>query len=211
MIAHDAKVIDLVRDDSSLNISKVTHSSDDDSLHSFDLDHIGTLLPDTQLEATQHLYHAGRIVSEALSSKSKCTLPWPPLAADITSVNCERFVPPSLFNLMSVVVGASAEPVSLDEYATINDESARDKILSICQDIAYLKSGGKQQTPKSLALGLTIRHLTWSSDLCALLNRFGHCSSYSTVSRYETAIALKQLREDDIPKGFEKEAFTMFI
>ncbi|KAG8182862.1 hypothetical protein JTE90_002278 [Oedothorax gibbosus] len=86
------------------------------------------------------------------------------------------------------------------------------KILSIAQDIIYMSFKGRRQTPKHLALGLTIRHLTGSSQLIGLLNGLGHCVSHSTVLLHDTALALKQLNENAlIPDGFKTETFTTLV
>ncbi|KAG8181584.1 hypothetical protein JTE90_017333 [Oedothorax gibbosus] len=86
------------------------------------------------------------------------------------------------------------------------------KILSIAQDIIYMSFKGRRQTSKHLALGLTIRHLTGSSQLIGLLNGLGHCVSHSTVLLHDTALALKQLNENAlIPDGFQTETFTTIV
>lgn len=113
---------------------------------------------------------------------------------------------------MALLVGASNDPVPLYEYAPVAKQETMDKIMSLCQDIVYLQSGGKCQTPKSLSLGLTLRHLTGSSDVGNLLHRFGHCSSYDTVTRYETGLATKLIQQSDrLPIGFERGKPTIFV
>ena len=42
--------------------------------------------------------------------------------------------------------------------------------------------------PKRLLLGMTLRHLTGSAGIVTLINRFGHCASYSRVLQLETAM-----------------------
>ena len=42
--------------------------------------------------------------------------------------------------------------------------------------------------PNHLLLGMSLRHLTVSAELITLINRFGHCSSYSTLLELETAM-----------------------
>ncbi|XP_041362061.1 monocarboxylate transporter 4-like [Gigantopelta aegis] len=53
----------------------------------------------------------------------------------------------------------------------------RDKDCVAIEDVVYLASNGRRQTPKSLALGLTVQHLIGSCQLLDILNRFGHCAS----------------------------------
>ena len=90
--------------------------------------------------------------------------------------------------------------------------SANIKILSICQDIMYARGKGTKPTPKALALGLTLEHLTGSKHLSSLMSRLGRNISYDTTMHLETEIALHQaLKKDCIPNGFNKRKFTMLI
>ena len=99
-------------------------------------------------------------------------------------------------------IGAAEEP-SLTSYANVDDDTCN-KILSISQDIIYLASKGKKQTPKSLSLGLTIRHLTGSSQLLRIIHQYGHCASPDTIRMYETSLAVLRLESNEkIPKGFD--------
>jgi len=72
------------------------------------------------------------------------------------------------------------------------DASVRLKILSLAQDIVQLSCKGAAVTPKSLAIGLTVRHMTGSKLLAKLIHGFGHSCSYDSIIRLETALALKQ-------------------
>ena len=65
------------------------------------------------------------------------------------------------------------------------------KIESIAQDICYTVTKGTWLLPKHLLLGMSVHHLTGSAQLLTLLNRFGHCISYSSVLQLETSIAEK--------------------
>ena len=66
--------------------------------------------------------------------------------------------------------------------------------------------------PKHLALGMTLRHLTGSSKLQQLLNRFGHCVSHSVSLEHDTALAAQQLRlGNGIPPGFNSSMFTTLV
>ena len=42
--------------------------------------------------------------------------------------------------------------------------------------------------PKHLLLGMSVRHLTGSAELITVLNKFGHCASYSVLLELETAM-----------------------
>ena len=93
--------------------------------------------------------------------------PWLPTAENLNVSDAKSVVPVELYNLIAWIIGATEEP-TLDCYVDIADD-VNLKVLSVCQDIVYLASKGRKQTPKSLCLGLTIRHLTGSSNLLSLL------------------------------------------
>lgn len=136
--------------------------------------------------------------------------PWPPTSNDLNVRAAESIVPVELYNLLAWCIGASNEP-TIAEKVSVSDEIHL-KLLSICQDIVYLSSKGKLQTPKSLCLGLTIRHLTGSSQVLSLLSRLGHCSSKDTIVRLETSLAQLQLLEGaKIPAGFSKNVHTVLV
>ena len=42
--------------------------------------------------------------------------------------------------------------------------------------------------PKHLLLSMTVRHLTGSAELITILNRFGHCQSYTRTLELKTAM-----------------------
>lgn len=77
---------------------------------------------------------------------------------------------------------------SLEQYVFVED-SDHVKLLSIAQDMIYSTHGGKKQTPKSMALSMTVRQMTGSGKVIDILNRFGHCSSHSSTLRHDTALA----------------------
>ena len=75
-----------------------------------------------------------------------------------------------------------------------------------------MASNCRKQTPKSLYLGLTVRHLTGSSQLLTMLSRLGHCHSVTSVIGYETSFAELQLQtESEIPPGFSKCKPTVLV
>jgi hypothetical protein len=71
-----------------------------------------------------------------------------------------------LFNVMARMLVFSDDPESTD-YIKL-DEQITSKIFSLCQDFVYVSNNGKVQTPKSLALAMTI----WQMSGCS---GFGHC------------------------------------
>lgn len=156
------------------------------------------------------LYSSALILKSIICDHSKLPTCWPPNACDLSLDAALKIVPSELFNFLAWCSGAS-EDVTLECFVDVDNDIKR-KILSIAQDIIYISFSGRRQTPKHLALGMTIRHLTGSSQLIGLLNGLGHCVSHSTVLLHDTALALKQLKENAvIPDGFQAEKFTTLV
>ena len=66
--------------------------------------------------------------------------------------------------------------------------------------------------PKHVAIGMTMRHMTGSSNILGILNGLGHSSSHSTVLEHDTALATKQLeRKTIVPEGFAKRVHTTVV
>ncbi|XP_048113517.1 uncharacterized protein LOC125303684 [Alosa alosa] len=136
--------------------------------------------------------------------------PWPPTSENVNVSEAQTVVSLALYNVVSWIIGATEEP-TLDYYVNIADDLHL-KVVSLCQDIVYLASKGRKQTPKSLTLGLTVRHLTGSTRIVSLLNRLGHCASWDTVLSLDTSLAqLTLVERDKIPKGFSKRAPTTLV
>ena len=140
-------------------------------------------------------------------------LPWPPNSQNLTLSTAEDAVPPLLYIFLASVCGLT-DQATLPDALELNKLSPADhsKLLSICQDIVNLQSHGKVTTPKSLSLGISVKHRTGSSDLIRLLHSLGHCVSYDTVARAETAIAMGKLQNPvAIPPGFCKGKLLIMV
>jgi hypothetical protein len=162
------------------------------------------------LDKTRILYNAGVIVKNAIKQCPGMNTPWPPTSTDLNCDSAAAVVPVELYNFLAWCVGASDEPCH-DCFVETESDS-RNKLISICQDVVYLASNGRKQTPKSLCLGLTVRHLTGSSQLLTLLNKLGHSASVTSVIAYETSLAQLQLQCGlEIPAGFEKGKPTVLV
>jgi hypothetical protein len=126
-----------------------------------------------------------------IDQTKKVEIPWPPTADNLNAEACVEFVPPPLFNFLAMTTGHADVVCDWNTYYNL-DASVRLKILSLAQDIVQLSSKGAAVTPKSLAIGLTVRHMTGSKLLAKLIHGFGHSCSYDSIIRLETALALKQ-------------------
>ena len=69
--------------------------------------------------------------------------------------------------------------------------------MSIPQDIVFIASNGSKLTPKHIALPVTMKCITGSSEVVTLLNRFGHGVSYSKLEEIEIAMAKRQINKHE--------------
>lgn len=126
---------------------------------------------------------------------------WPPLASDLNYENVRKIVNPRLFNFNAWLLGYSDEPEEC-EYVNLDKELAV-KVFSICQDLIYNSSRGRFQTPKSLALAMTVRQVSGCSGLINILHGLGHCVSLSSTMAFDTALAQLVVNTSDIiPREF---------
>ncbi|XP_046845101.1 uncharacterized protein LOC124438948 [Xenia sp. Carnegie-2017] len=106
-----------------------------------------------------------------------------------------------VFNFIAWLLGFSDEPERAG-YVQIQEKQAL-KVFSICQDLIYVFSSGKVQTPKSLSLAMAVRQMSGCSSLITLLNGLGHCVSLPSTMAYESAIAQLTINSlNTIPKDF---------
>ncbi|KAK3735621.1 hypothetical protein QZH41_007397 [Actinostola sp. cb2023] len=93
-----------------------------------------------------------------------------------------------------LVDGPIKPPSSLTDFIGVVISSKKDSekkqriASSIAQDICKAATNGQWMMPKHLLLGMSLRHLTGSAEVVSILNRLGHCTSYSGLLELETAI-----------------------
>lgn len=163
------------------------------------------------MEKNKVLYQAGIILQNAIKYSPGMKGLWPPTATSLNNEAAKAVVPPELYNVIAWSVGTASDPSpDLSSFVDV-EEDVHLKLLSLCQDILYLSSRGKKQTPKSLALGLTVRHLTGSTQVGNILSKLGHCASVDTVVGLETSLAELQLLGPGIPPGFEEKKPTVLV
>jgi len=83
------------------------------------------------------------------------------------------------------------------------------QVLSVGQDILYTASSGQSKTPKHIRLATAVKSMTGSSQLVTLLNRFGHAISYTKLEEMETAIAERQIFQQQ-SGTFQPNIFTVW-
>lgn len=135
---------------------------------------------------------------------------WPPLESEFTPENVKKLVPPLLFNFIAWFLGFSDEPEDAD-YIKL-DEKTTAMIFSLCQDLVYAANKGKVQTPKSLALAMTVRQMTGCSGLIKILSGLGHCVSLSSTMAYDSAIAQATINTSNIiPREFVAKEYVNLV
>ncbi|MES9879419.1 MAG: hypothetical protein ABW185_00875 [Sedimenticola sp.] len=126
--------------------------------------------------------------------KDSGDLPWPPS----TEFLLNEIEPPPLVREFVCHV--------LTKKALADASNTKLRLVgSIAQDICYTTTRGQWKMPKHLLLGMSVRHLTGSAELITLLNRFGHCVSYSTLLELETAMCNSiAIRQSVIPPTIQR-------
>ena len=157
------------------------------------------------------LFHAAMQLRQDILEHPTPSVPWPPSSQTLSLQNAENSVCKLLFNSLALATNLTDDIPNSFEFVNV-DQQKRSKLLSICQDIMTLSRNGNKPTPKSIALGMTLKHLTGSSHVVKLLSSLGHCMSYDRVNRLETAIATKELsNSDQVPDGFQQGILTVMV
>ena len=105
----------------------------------------------------------------------------------------------------------SSDCLPSGSYAPIGPKGYEGKLLSICQDIVSVASRGAKLTPKSLGLGLSVKHITGSSQVLRILSGLDHALSGDTLLRLETGLAILEANSDSLPKFAVEDIFTILI
>ena len=78
------------------------------------------------------------------------------------------------------------------------------RIDSLMQDVVFNATSGKKKPRKHLELGINLKILTGSRQIFEIMNRLGHCASYHTVEKVETALTVDTKKEGiSFPKGLK--------
>ena len=131
------------------------------------------------LSADRQIQESAMIIRRQIFDmhRSSQDLPWPPPVTSLQSQEID--IPSLLVSFLSYLVSGNQSSLSA---------RARRFVNSCSQDICTNVTSGKWMMPKHLALAMTVRHLTGSAELITILNRLGHCRSYSQTLELETAI-----------------------
>ena len=112
---------------------------------------------------------------------------WGILLCSYFSTTDVDVVPDVLFNLLTwVIADKGSIEFSTKRTANLDDHTER-RISSTGNDIVF--SAAAYPTKKHTTLAMALHHLFRSKLVVTVLNRLGHCSSYSQVQEIETSLA----------------------
>ena len=131
---------------------------------------------------------------------------------DILYECAERVVPKELYNILAWIVSAAGEELGPDG-RVILPKKQHEKVLNLAQDIAAATANVR--TPKHIGIALHLLKKSRSKDSVTLLNRFGHCISYTDAQRYISTLSDETDTQMDtqgyfIPHDVCKGRFTQF-
>ena len=173
-------------------------------------DNNGRWKPVTSLASLRDRYATAQDLKDDIM-QTRSNLPWPPTSSDLTLESARSMVSAKLYNFLAWVVGVSDDPEGEKKVEIGAAEDRR--ILTICQDIIYLATKGREMMPKHTSLSMAIRHLSGSSELLGLLNGFGYCVSHTSVLEHDTAIALQEVEKGSstLPSNLKKSSYTTLV
>lgn len=152
------------------------------------------------------ILHRAALILRAELDATKGLENWPPLIGDISDENAETMISALVRDFLQLMLIGTVSPDSNNPSG-----STQCRILSIAQDLLFVVSKGRKMTPKHIALGNAIHHLSRNKSLLTMVNRFGHCISHDQVMRINTAVANQlQVPPEDItiPECIQPNTFT---
>lgn len=119
-------------------------------------------------------------------------MPWPPTADYLNS---------DVIGAPAIVSSFIARVITGSKLNTVTPSNRVDRVAkSISEDLSTAATGWRWTMPKHLLLGMAVRHLTGSVKVGTLLNRLGHCCSYSQLLDLENAMAIQtKCRDSFLP------------
>jgi hypothetical protein len=113
-------------------------------------------------------------------------MPWPPSASYL---NSDAMKPPEvLTDFITMVITGKNRSSQKTNRTQVTSES-------IAEDLCSAATRSRWKLPKHLLLAMSLRHLTGSAQIITMINRYGHCRSYSQIMEVETAMA-QQIQQE---------------
>ncbi|KAJ8677787.1 hypothetical protein QAD02_013574 [Eretmocerus hayati] len=108
----------------------------------------------------------------------------------------------------SLIAGECDIPKILDDFLKtmlsgghsrrLRNKMCRRQVDSISQDLIYAVSNARIKPSKHIVLGITLKSLTNSRKVIDVINRYGHCCSYSTLEGIETEATFSASSSSDV-------------
>jgi len=115
-------------------------------------------------------------------------MPWPPSCEDLTS---GAVAPPeSLTVFFTLLLSGKRPSHATDKTSRLSD--------SISQDVCAAATCGRWKMPKHQLLAMTIKSVTGRADILTLMNRCGHCQSYTSTINMENALGIEAQEVDTV-------------
>jgi len=136
------------------------------------------------------LLKAANILSCTITAahNSASSVPFPPQVSDLQEIS-----PPTVVTdfVARVLAGPSCPS---HRYSSKVMQIAK----SLSEDLCYGATRGQWKMPKHIELAVSLHHLTGSAEVVTLINRFGHCVSYSKLLELETSLAYAVQQNDSV-------------
>lgn len=122
----------------------------------------------------------------------------------------KRYLPKNNISVPNIIEGECDIPTELHTLISCllfgpratDNERKEVKVNSICSSIIFSMTNGNVKPSSCLSLGLVAKSLTGSRRIIEILNRLGHCVSYTVVEGLETELAYGGAAETKIlPHG----------
>ena len=137
------------------------------------------------------------MLREAIFDQQKRKLPSSPTIEDIKLGECD--IPEILNQFFTHLIAGP--------WKRSQTESKMRRIKSLSQDVIFAFTSGNTKPGKHLELGIAIKSMTGSKKIIQILNRFGHCASYSTIEEIETEMTFAANKDGHLlPYGMSTDS-----
>ena len=141
------------------------------------------------LENQDIVQRAALILPREILGIKKDTLPEHLKASDFIKGECT--VPNILNDFYTTLLSGS-------EYRRKRSPNTKRSSDSFSQDVIHAVTNGNIKPAKHITLGMCLKALTNSKNIINILNRFGHCSSYTILEGLETEATFSSTSRTDV-------------
>ncbi|KMQ92559.1 hypothetical protein RF55_7436 [Lasius niger] len=152
----------------------------------------GVLLQDNdliKLEKEDIVARAALILREEIRTMESNKLPNQLTANDLIKGECS--VPNMLTEFYSTLLGSTS-------YRRKRSSQCHRIANSFAQDVIYAVSNGRIKPSKHISLGMALKGLTNSKKIVNIINKYGHCCSYTVLEELETEATFSSSSRSDI-------------